>query len=86
MADSPPTAEPQDLISLVRSHDAPRDLRLFAARGLLPLDRDDRLRALLAVIEDPDPDVSEPARQTLRSLPPDDLARFLDGAEPLVTG
>lgn len=76
------TAEPQDLISLVRSPDAPRDLRLFAARGLLPLERDDRMRALLAVVADPDPEVGQPATDTLRQIPPDDLVRFLEEGDP----
>jgi len=82
VADLPPPAEPQDLVSLVRTPGATRDLRLFAARGLLPLDRDDRMRALLAVLEDPDPDVCRPAEETLREISPDDLARFLDDADP----
>ena len=78
----PPAAEPQDLVSLVRSPDAPRDLRIFAARGMLPLERDDRLRALLAVVTDEDPGIGSPARETFASLPPDDIVRFLEGANP----
>lgn len=84
MADppTPPTTAPQDIISIVRSPDAPRDLRLFAARGLLPLERNDRLRALLAVVDDPDPDIGLPALETLRAVPPDDAVRFLEDAGP----
>ncbi|MEX1244916.1 MAG: hypothetical protein WEB59_05965 [Thermoanaerobaculia bacterium] len=84
MADprTPSTAGPQDIVSIVRSADAPRDLRLFAARGLLPLERDDRLRALLAVVEDADPDIKGPARETLAAVPPDDAVRFLDEGDP----
>lgn len=78
----PPAAEPQDLVSLVRSADAPRDLRIFAARGMLPLERDDRLRALLAVVTDEDPSIGTPARETFATLPPDDIVRFLEGANP----
>lgn len=37
---------------------------------------------MLAVVEDLDPDVGTPALETLRNVPPDDLARFLDEAEP----
>ena len=80
--DSIKTVETQDLLALVRSQDSPRELRVFAARGLLPLERDDRLRALLAVIGDIDPDIGPPAAETLARVPPDDLARFLDEAEP----
>ncbi len=68
----------------MRAADAPRDLRIFAARGLLPLERDDRLRAVLAVVEDEDPDVGPPARETFGTLPPDDIVRFLDQGEPTV--
>jgi hypothetical protein len=79
---TPSSAGPQDIISIVRSPDAPRDLRLFAARGLLPLERDDRLRALLAVVGDPDPDIGIPAGETLAAVPPDDAVRFLEEAGP----
>ena len=79
---SPSPAATQDIVSIVRSPDAPRDLRLFAARGLLPLERDDRLRALLAVANDPDPDVRIPAHETLAAVPPDDAVRFLDEGGP----
>ncbi len=84
MADprTPSTAGPQDIVSIVRSADASRDLRLFAARGLLPLERDDRLRALLAVVEDADPDIQGPARETLAAVPPDDAVRFLNEGDP----
>jgi hypothetical protein len=84
-AESPGTLDPQDLIAIVRSPDGPRDLRVFAARGLLPLERDDRLRALLAVVSDPDPDIGPPAAETLAQVPPDDLARYLDETDPTET-
>ncbi len=81
-SDSPRSVDARDLIALVRSPDATRELRAFAARGLLPLESDDRLRALLAVVSDPDPDIGLPAAATLGEVPPDDLARFLDNADP----
>ncbi len=83
--EGPTTLEPRDLVAIVRAPDAPRELRVFAARGLLPLERDDRLRTLLAVASDPDPDVGPPALETLEGMPPDDLARFVDEAEPTET-
>ena len=85
MADTPTTpitADPRELIALVRSPDSPRELRVFAARGLLPLERDDRMRALLAVLEDPDAEIATAAQDTLAAVLPDDLARFLDEGEP----
>lgn len=78
----PIQAEPQDLIALVRSPDSSRELRLFAARGLLPLGNDDRIRALLAVLVDGDPEVAATARETFTAVPPDNLVRFLEDADP----
>lgn len=84
MSDTEPAtpAEPQDLVSIVRSPGAPRDLRIFAARGLLPLERNDRLRALLAVMGDEDPDVGPAARETFSTTSPDEVVGFLDGGSP----
>ncbi len=79
---SPAALEPADLVSLLRSPDAPRELRAFAARGLLPLESEDRLRALLAVVNDADPDVATAAAATFAAVPPDDVVRFLDGGSP----
>ncbi len=78
--DPPTTLEPQDLVAIVRSPDSPRDLRLFAARGLLPLERDDRMRALLAVMTDEDPEIGAAARQTFTLLSFDDILRFLESS------
>ena len=80
--DPPTTTQPQDLVAIVRSPDSPRDLRVFAARGLLPLERDDRLRALFAVVTDEDPEIGAAARQTFGLVPPDDFLRFLEEASP----
>jgi hypothetical protein len=73
----------EDLVALLRSGSAPREVRLFAARGLLPLAPEDALRALLAVVRDPDRELAVTARQTLRALPPDRLVAFVRGAKPL---
>ncbi|MEP6802733.1 MAG: hypothetical protein ABJC07_12375 [Acidobacteriota bacterium] len=72
--------DPQDLVSLLRSGEAPPEVRQFAARNLLPLDVLDQTRALLAVLEDLD--VGETARQTLRNTSPDTLAGFILYADP----
>jgi hypothetical protein len=74
----------EDLISLLRSGRAPIEIRRFAARGVLPLDAADQLRALLVVLRDPDPAVGATARATFGELPPDSIALFLTGPE--VTG
>lgn len=82
MEPEPPiSAEPQDLVALVRSPESPRELRLFAARGLLPLGTEDGIRALLAVLLDGDAEIAASARDTFEKLPPDEMVRFLDNAE-----
>lgn len=76
------TAAPEDLVALLRAGGASREIRVFAARGLLPLDPDAALRALLAVIGDPDPETAATARSTLRAWSPDRLASFVRTGEP----
>lgn len=73
-------SDPQDLISLLRSGEAPPEIRQFAARNLLPLELLDQTRALLAVLGDPE--VGQTARETLRNTPPDSLAHFIREAVP----
>lgn len=75
-------ADVLDLLSLVQSGEAPLEIRRFAARNLLPLDRNDQMRALLAVLDDADPETAETARATFAATSPDDFSRFLDGGEP----
>jgi hypothetical protein len=74
----PHPAETQDLLSLLLSGEAPPEIRRFAARNLLPLDRQGQMRSLLAVLDDPDPETAETARATLSATPPDELSNFLD--------
>ena len=70
-------AHVEDLLSLLRNNQAAPEVRGFAARGILPLESDDRMRALFAVLKDPDPEIAETARTTLAEFPPDTLADFL---------
>lgn len=70
----------EDLVSLLRLGQAPVEVRQFAAKGVLPLDFADQLRALLVVLTDPDPAVAATARETLDEIPPDSIAGFLAGA------
>jgi len=57
---------------------ADRSLRLFAARGVLPLGIEARLRTLLAVAHDGDPEVAGAARETLARVTPDEWGLLLD--------
>jgi hypothetical protein len=75
-------ALPDDLVALLREGTAPPEIRRFAARGLLPLDPDASLRALLVVVEDSDDEIAVIARETLGSAPPDRLAAFVRRGDP----
>jgi len=76
----PSTSE--DLVTLLRAGSAPREVRLFAARGMLPLDPHDSLRALLAVLAGRDPEAASVARESLRTTPPDRLTAFVASGAP----
>lgn len=73
----------EDLVDLLRSGSAPREIRAFAARGLLPVEPEDAIRALLAVVRDVDADCAAAARETLGSVAPDRLAAFARMGKPL---
>jgi hypothetical protein len=73
----------EDLVSLLRSGRAPIEVRRFAARGVLPLDAADQIRALLVVLQDPDLDIAASARAAFGELPPEAIIRSL--ASPEVT-
>jgi len=81
LADAIP-AETVDFVPLLRAGKAPLEIRRFAARRLLPLDGDGQIQALLAVLDDSDPETAESARATFASLPPDEIAQFLDRSDP----
>jgi hypothetical protein len=73
----------EDPVALLRSGRAPIEVRSFAARGVLPLDFGDQLRALFAVLDDSDPAVAAAALATFREIAHDAIAAFL--ADPDVT-
>ena len=58
------------------------EIRRFAARGVLPLDAEDRMRALFAVLTDSEPLIASEAAATFARIPPDDLADFLEMSDP----
>jgi hypothetical protein len=82
--DTPDLTDPETLITLLRDGNAPHEVQLFAARGLLPLDREGQLRALIAVLEGPDPSLWSEAQSTFKGTPPEELTRFVEQGE--VTG
>ena len=78
----PDLAEPQTLIALLRGGAAPAEVRLFAARRLLPLDQNDQLRGLIAVLEDEDAATRGAARESLAATALDQLSEFLRAGSP----
>ncbi len=50
--------------------------------GMLPVERGDRIRALLAVLSDPEEEIAAQARETLEALPLDELTAFLEDSDP----
>jgi hypothetical protein len=78
---TPDLTDPQELIALLREGAAPREVQLFAARGLLPLDREGQLRALIAVLEGSDQELSAEAQETFRATSPEELTRFVELGE-----
>jgi hypothetical protein len=75
-----PSAPPELQFNVASFADgtADRALRLFAAQGLLPLGIEDRLRTLLAVARDADPEIAAVAKETLARVTPDEWGLLLD--------
>ncbi len=59
--------------------DAPRDARLMASRGALPLSPIDLATVLFALMHDPDPEVKSTARDSLENLPDNVLTTVCSG-------
>jgi hypothetical protein len=79
--DNPLPSAPPELefnVAAFTDGTADRALRVFAAQGLLPLGIEDRLRTLLAVARDSDPEVAALAKETLARISPDEWGLLLD--------
>ena len=59
--------------------DAPREARLLAARGALPLPPIEVATVLFALLHDPDPEVKDCARGSLEEMPATMLEQVLEG-------
>ncbi len=55
---------------------------MFAARRLLPLDQEDQIRALLAVLEDREEPTRVAAEESFAATSPEELSRFLTVGAP----
>lgn len=60
-------------------HDAPREVRLMASKGALPLPPVELATVLFALMHDPDPEVKSTARDSLENLPDSVCHAVLNG-------
>jgi hypothetical protein len=70
------------LVDLFLRGEAARDVRLLAARGLLPLPAHEQIALLVVLSDDPDDDVAARANATIAGLPREALADFLASDVP----
>jgi hypothetical protein len=59
----------------------PRDLRLLAAQGALPLRTDDLCELLLHLVRDPDPEIGPTATKTLKGISVDEMVAVVKAKE-----
>lgn len=85
MADSRVTAA-SDLIRGIVRGEVPRQVRLFAAQGLLPVSREDLLSLQTVLTSDPDTELAEVAASSLRGEDVETILTWIRGTppEPLV--
>ena len=57
------------LVDLFLTGGATRDVRLLAARGLLPRPAQEQIALLVVLVDDPDPDIAAIADTTISRLP-----------------
>ncbi len=65
------------LVDLFLKGEAARDIRLMAARGLLPRPAHEQIALLVVLSDDPDPEIAAQANATIARLPPAALTDFL---------
>lgn len=69
------------LIDLFRRGEAPRDVRLLAARGVVAPRAHEQLALLAILVSDPDEEIATAASRTIDELPKEALAAFLGRAD-----
>lgn len=70
------------LVDLFLRGEAARDVRLLAARGLLPRPAHEQIALLVVLSDDPDPEISAQANATIAGLPREALNDFLASNVP----
>lgn len=79
-ADQPTPRDP--LLASILDGTGDRTLRLFGARGQIPLTPDDRLRVFLATRHDSDAQIAREAEASLAVVAPDEWLHFLRASHP----
>lgn len=80
-------ASGQQLFDAILTGQVPRQVRLFAAQGLLPVSREDLFRLQSLLSADPDPELSAAATQSLQSEDVQTLVEWIQhqpGLDPVV--
>jgi hypothetical protein len=70
------------LVDLFLRGEAARDVRLLAARGLLPRPAQEQVALLIVLADDSDPEIAAHARATMNRLPREAMTEFLTGDAP----
>lgn len=71
-----------DLVEGILKGLVPRQVRLFAAQGLLPVSRDDLIRLQVVLSADPDPDLAGRAATSLKSIDEEILGTWVRSSTP----
>jgi len=70
-----------ELLGRIRKGLVPRSVRLFAARGLLPVSREELIRILVLLAAEGDEEIGSAARETLDGFPPERCRSVLENTE-----
>ena len=81
MVKKTPTAT-ADLINGIVRGEVPRQVRLFAAQGLLPVSRDDLLSLQTLLTSDPDTELAEVAASSLKGEDTENILAWLEASPP----
>jgi hypothetical protein len=75
-----------DLLAGILEGRVPRQVRLFAAQGLLPISREDLLRLQVMLSSDPDDELAEVAKASVAEVEAESIIEWLSGydLEPMV--
>jgi hypothetical protein len=74
-------ASTEQILDGIRKGMVPRQVRLFAAQGLLPVSRDDLVRIQIMLSADPDRELAEIATKSVRELDSDVVVEWLKNIE-----